>query len=47
MMSYRKDFDEIKYISFFIKIDKLIEKYGETWDKVKNIILKEIDSEPA
>ena len=37
-MSYRKDFDEVKYISFFIKNDKLIEKYGEIWDKVKNII---------
>ena len=38
MRSYRKDFDEVKYISFLIKDDKLIEKYGEIWDKVENII---------
>ena len=29
MSTYRKDFDETKYISFLIKDDDLSEKYNE------------------
>ena len=28
MSAYRKDFDEIKYVSFLIKDDKHLEKYS-------------------
>ena len=34
-------------MSFLIKDDELLEKYNEIWEKVKNIIKKEIDSEPV
>ena len=47
MCAYRKDFDETKYMSFLIKDDELLEKYNEIWEKVKNIIKKEFDSEPV
>ena len=46
MIVYRKDFDETKYMSFLIKDDELLEAYHEIWEKVKNIIKKEFDSEP-
>ena len=46
MSVYRKDFDETKYMSFLIKDDELLEAYHEIWEKVKNIIKKEFDSEP-
>ena len=45
MSAFRKDFDETKYMSFLIKGDELIEKYNEVWEKVRNIIKKEADSE--
>ena len=47
MSAFWKDFDQTKYMSFLIKGDELIEKYNEVWDKVKNIIKKEVDSEPV
>ena len=47
MSAYRKDFDETKYISFLIKDDELLEKYNEIWEKVKNILKKDFDSEPV
>ena len=43
---HRKDFDETKYMSFLIKNDELLEKH-KIWEKVKNIIKKEFDSEPV
>ena len=43
---YRRDFDETKYISFLIKDDELLQKYNEIWEKVKNSIKKEFNSEP-
>ena len=43
--AYRRDFDEIKYISFLIKNDELLERYNEIWDKVKKVIKKGFDSE--
>ena len=36
MTACRKDFDEIKYMSFLIKDDELLEKYNEIWEKVKD-----------
>ena len=39
--------DETKYMSFLIKDDALLEKYNEIWEKVKNSIKKEFDSEPG
>ena len=44
MSAYRKNFDETKYISFSIKDNKLLEKYNEVWEKVKNSLKKELDS---
>ena len=38
MSPYRKDFDETKYVSLFIKDDKSLEKYIEIWEKVSNTI---------
>ena len=46
MSAYRKDFHEIKYMSFSIKDNEILEKYYEIWGKVKNI-KKEFDSEPV
>ena len=47
MSPYRKDFDETKYVSFLIKDDELLEKYNKIWEKVKNSLKKEFDSEPV
>ena len=41
MTGYRKDFDEIKCISFWIKYDEL-EKYNEIWENVKNSFEKNL-----
>ena len=38
MGTYRGDFDETKYISFFMKDDELLQKYNEIWEKVRNRI---------
>ena len=38
--SNRKDFDENKFMSFFIKDDELSEKYNEIWDKLKIVSKK-------
>ena len=45
--SYRRDFNEIKYIFLLIKDDKLLEKYNEIWDKINSSIKKVFDSGPA
>ena len=44
---YRWDYNETKDTSFLIKDDKLLEKYNEIWEKVKNSIRKEFDSKPV
>ena len=44
MSVYRRDFNETKYI-VLIKDDELLEKYNEIWEKVKNNIKKDFDSE--
>ena len=40
MSAYRKDFDETKYMPFLIKDVELLEKYNETWEKVRNNLKK-------
>ena len=47
MSTYRRDFNETKYISFLTKYDESLEKYNKIWEKVKNSIKKEFDSEPS
>ena len=47
MSAYRKDFDETKSMSFWIKDDELLEKYNEIWEKVKGSILREFDRKPV
>ena len=42
---HRRDFDETKYMSFLIKDYELLEKCNEKWEKIKNSIKKEFDSE--
>ena len=44
---HKEDFDETKYISFLIKDVELLEKSSEIWEKVKNSLKKEFDSELA
>ena len=46
MSAYRKNFDETTYISFLIRDDELLEKYNEIWEKVKNFLNNDFDSEP-
>ena len=41
------DFDKTKCMSFFIKDQKLLEKYDQICKKVSNIIKKEFDSNPV
>ena len=47
MSPYRRKFDETKYMSFLIKDDELSKKHNGIWEKVKNNIKKEFDSEPV
>ena len=47
MNTYRRDFDETKYMTLLIKDDGLLEKYNEMWKKVKNSIKEEFGSEPV
>ena len=47
MSAYKRDFDETKCMSFFIKDNELLEKYNNIWEKIKNSIKKEFDSEPV
>ena len=47
MSTYRKYFDEIKYVSYLKKYDQLLEKYNEIYEKVKNSLQKEFDNEPV
>ena len=47
MSTYGINFDEIKYMYFLIKSDRLLEKYEEILGKVKNSIKKEFDGKPV
>ena len=42
MRTYRRDFEETKYMSFLMKDDELLKKYNEILEKVKNINQKRI-----
>ena len=44
MHTFRRNFDELKYISFVIKNDELLKSYYEIWDKVSKVVKKEFDS---
>ena len=41
MSTYRREFDETKYMSFLIK-DELIEKCNKIWENVKNVLRKNL-----
>ena len=45
MSTYRRDFDEAKYMSFLIKDNDLVKTYTQIWDKVSQVITKGFDSE--
>ena len=51
MRTYRRDFDETKYVSFLTKYGSflcvLLEKYDEIQEKVRNSVKKEFNSEPV
>ena len=47
MSAYRRDFDKTKYMSFLVKDDEFLEKYNKIWEKFKNTINKEFDSDPV
>ena len=47
MSTYTRNFDETRYMFFFIKDNELLEKYHEIWDKVSKTIQKKFDSEPV
>ena len=42
---YRMGFDETKYMSFPMKYNELLENCNGIWEKVKNIIKEEFESE--
>ena len=46
MCTYRRDFDETKYMSFLVKDDELLEIYNKIWEKIKNSFKEEFGSEP-
>ena len=43
--AYVKGYEQIKWMSFLIEDDDLLEKYDTIWDKVSADIKKEFDSE--
>ena len=47
MSAYRREVDETKYMSFLMNDEELFEKYNKTWEKVKNSLKKDFDSEPV
>lgn len=40
-------FDEIKYMHFFIKYDKLLNKYNQIWNEVSSSINNIFDNKPV
>ena len=45
--AYRSNSYKTKCMYFFIKDEKISEKYYEIWQKVSNVIKKEFDSKPG
>ena len=46
MCTYRRDFEESKYMPFLIKNEELLEIYSNIWDNVSNSIKKRFYCEP-
>ena len=42
MSTYRRDFDETKYVSFLIKGDESLEKYNEILKRLKTVSKKSL-----
>ena len=42
MIIYRRDFDKTKCMYFLIKDENLFDEYNEIWEKVSNIIKKNL-----
>ena len=40
--AYKIDFDETEFMYFMIKEEKVFDKYMEIWEKVSNIIKKNL-----
>ena len=47
MTAYRKDNDETKFTSFLVKDDELFEKYNQIWEKVKDNLKSEFETQPV
>ena len=47
MIGYVKHFDSNKAMSFKISDNKLLKKYNKIWEKVRNLLNIEFDSEPV
>ena len=47
MSVYLKNFDDAKTISFFLEDEKLLKKYIEIWNEIKNVIGKNFGSDPV
>ena len=48
MNAYTKYFDKNnKYINLWVSGKKILEKYSGIWNKIKNLIKKEVNSEPV
>ena len=47
MSAYRNDFDATKYMTFLITDDQLLKNIMRLKEKVKNIIKKELESQPV
>ena len=47
MTAYRKDFDEIKFLSLLIIDHELLQKYNDIWEKIKDSLKREFDSKPV
>ena len=45
MSAYRRDRDEITYISFLIEDDELLQKHNVIWEKVRSCIKEEFNTE--
>ena len=47
MIGYVKHFDSNKIMSFKVRDNRLLEKYRKIWEKIKNLMNIEFDSDPV
>ena len=47
MIGYVKHFDSNKTMSFKVSYNKLLKKYNKIWEKIRNLLNIEFDSEPV